>query len=248
MEEELELIRSMPRLSYQLLPKAEYQDGLHASLALKEILQQRKEFIYALQLFDHAVSILESKERRWEEVSPLERAQRETNNDRATDQSLRAWLRIACGHGAISLYSLGKALDNAKGCINKCTAWKSVVSWDDADRAKILFKTHFPGIDNIRHAVTHPAELAKYSLELKKNSFSEAYTADGLAIEATLNAGDRQAMISGLRGRTFSQTHNGVVHSFEMSEQTVAKIVDVIRCFWQVMAPISNCGRDVPSS
>jgi hypothetical protein len=147
---------------------------------------------------------------------------------------LVSWRRVAVRDGVMTIFHFGKAFAGLRACRRLCP-----ISWEKVDGAKLkdagkLFDAHFAGHGNLRHAVAHSAELTDSPQSYDKNSFTGSHEGAGFSIDHSVGA-----MVEDfLNGRTYTTTHEGKFVCYDISNETLQKLVEVSRLVYDALGPL----------
>ena len=139
-------------------------------------------------------------------------------------QQLNNWKLIAARDGIWSIYNLGETIQYANPNVIKLPAFNTWVDYDKLRLARRKFRAWFPDYISIRHALGHISETTKNTQERDKNYYKGPFKSNGMIVPGN----DTMIMIkNSLNGNSFQTTFKGRLLSYEISEQTLKKLVMV---------------------
>lgn len=213
-----------PHIVTTAIPKAEYDATLRLARSLNDLHRYVQSFKSALRLFDFSrerqiASAQETAVKIQQLMSnPDPKAAREM-----IDESLihSDWCNIACRDGAMTLYHFGKTLHNIRAALGECKTVNSMVEPAPLRHATKQFEGAFPDFEAMRHAIAHANELWKNVAKYLQNAIRGGYTKGNISISGG------SALTSMLNNRHFAMTFEGRLVSYEMSEETLNKMVEI---------------------
>jgi hypothetical protein len=158
-------------------------------------------------------------------------------------QIWRSWLLVAARDGAMSIYHFGKCIDAIQSLFRLCPSFNDKVDHTKIRIAKKLFRSRFPFFVRLRHAIAHSAERAQSPLAFERHATKGAMKlADGSEF------GGRGVVMhigSGLTGRIFFATQEGVLVSYSVDENTLRTL---FRATSLIYSAVSNPQEEAPAS
>ncbi len=195
------------RISITEFPAGERQAISHIGARLAALNSYIEDFDAAVSLFHMAIgwiSILQTPDlRRYAAQLPEKRP----------DKLIR-WATIAGRDGAMTIYHFGKTISSIRefGFVD-CPVFKKEIDHAALRAAQKLFNTSFPNYLNLRHSISHSAELVK-DIKTRDQNAAGIWTFQNF-----------------LQKQTFHNTFNGKVFSFEISVQTLSRLRQVKSAF-----------------
>jgi hypothetical protein len=170
------------------------------------------QFFDALLLFQHC---LDQGNRPQEEVDiPLDELR----------SFMRAWLKVAARDGGMSIWHYSKALDGACDLWH-CPSLRPLIDAKALRIARRLFIARFPQFALMRHSIAHTAELTSSRDRRRANALLGEHK---FGFHATIHGSGPGAMIRNhLYGRHFVNSIDQQLVSYEVSEEALAKLVDI---------------------
>jgi hypothetical protein len=212
-------------IDYNDLPENEHDMARHIQGQLSDLESYIQKFKAAIDLFDYCDLKLNEYD--------VEHRKRKAENHTAGREWRKAtrhlwenylnWKHLATRDGAMTIFHFAKTLIAAKAIFGKAPTLKSKINLDASKKSGRLFNTYFPDFETIRHTIAHTAEL-KESLEKRDNSaINSGFQQGGLTIAEGTNT-----LVSGvIGGRTFSSSIDGKMVSYDLSNETLAKLKEV---------------------
>lgn len=199
------IARDWPTLDVKSLPQTERKAGHNLQGLLFHLAFYHHDFCAAVELFDHAR--LESG-----------RAALMGKDSWAED-----WRTIAARDGAMTIFNFGEALDAIS--FQELPTLRRQTDHDRLRQARKLMKTHFPNRVYIRHSVGHSAQMTRSVPEMEKHSVRGPYE-----IFTGAPLGDNRTLVNirnSLRDRTFINTYEGKIFSYEISTETIKDLNEI---------------------
>jgi len=137
------------------------------------------------------------------------------------------WLFVAARDGAMTIYHIGKTMELTRAAIKRAPSLAAMVLEEPLSEAGKKYRTSFPTFEKMRHAVSHSSELFRDRDSHAKNSFSGSYNDGYIAIENS----HRVVVANSLLGRKYTNTIDGKIISYEISEPTKLIVYDCVNTF-----------------
>jgi hypothetical protein len=143
------------------------------------------------------------------------------------------WPFVAARDGAMTIYHIGKTIELTRAALKR-TPTLAVIALGDvlADAGK-KYRQAFPAFEKVRHAVSHSSELFRDKEHRAKNAFSGSYDDGYIRIEGATNV----ILSNGLMGRNYTNTIDGKIISYEISEGTKIIVYDCVNTFISAFKP-----------
>jgi hypothetical protein len=148
------------------------------------------------------------------------------NADASAALTLVKWRMVAARDGSMNIFHFYRAMKSAEKNLAKCPSLSGQVDRKKMKEANKMFSTHFPRFEEIRNSVGHAADNL---LHPDKN---EKHNIRGGARDGHIWVGEVTRSATGLFGRTFTTTYEGALVSYEVSPDTLIKLLAVKRAFF----------------
>lgn len=213
----------------KMLPEEERETAsaiLTNLFALEWIVNQ---FEAALKLYDFTdtETILANDPRAKKFERPLARVDH--------NRLMAAWARMAARSGAMTIYELyqmGQVIDKLTA---NCPSLSQMVDSDARKRSTKLFKTSFPSFAPVRNFAAHGSEMTAHPEDV------ELHAATDLDIPGLRVENGASVMVSGaLFGRRFTSTYEGREVAYELTQQTLAILREVVSARLASFVPASR--------
>jgi hypothetical protein len=210
------------RIPFNVLPAEEHEVGQKIDNALVSFDWIISQFEAALRLLDFCES----------ERSRLRMARDNglaVPNYHETRSLLASWAQLAGRNGALTLGDFAETLHKLRARLKRCPTLASMVVGRDLEAAIQMFHRLLPRTGDIRDASAHPTETGV-------NSFDGGYDKHRIKVaeEAT------GTTLTGRSGRTFYVTVKGTVLEYDLSQETLEKLLAVRRSVYSVFSPASD--------
>ena len=183
----------------------------HIENHLRQLSKYAEDFFHAVALFD----IAGANAQRVMSAQPINRVM--------FDRFVQ-WQFIAARDGAMTIFHFAKSLDALKASVGDCAPVSGHIDHNDFRAARRKFREAFKDFEPVRHAVAHSGELAKNAKSRARNAFSGNHSGPGIEIE-----GSTGVMInSQLVGRTFTNTYEGKIVSYDLSWENWAILDGIV--------------------
>lgn len=137
------------------------------------------------------------------------------------------WSFVAARDGAMTIYHTGKTMELTRAALKRTPTLEALTSTAPLSQAGKTYRQAFPTFEKVRHAVSHSSELFRDKESVARNAFSGSYD-DGLVrIENSTNA----VVSNSLLGRNYTNTIDGKIVSYEVSEATKTKVYECVNTF-----------------
>ena len=211
-----------PRLDYYRFPENEQDAVKRTDRALMSVADHICKFRYALQLYDMCFHALAQR-------LPVEEHSKMT-----------AWKFIAGRDGSMQLYHVGKALGYVDSARKRSQTLASHMDLPEYKLADKLFTSSFPGHENVRHAVGHAAEFSdRMDEHIAKGSPSNRVPGVELEDDATI------MIPEGFEGKKYFSTVDGRAVSYDLSNESLAKLESVHQHLCKGFAPVEAAIREI---
>jgi hypothetical protein len=135
---------------------------------------------------------------------------------------LKIWAKIAARDGAITIYNFSESIKGIRSGALANKSIKNLVDWPTYEQARDKFRESFPTARNLRHAVSHAAEMMSSSKQRGRNIVRKDFQGHGFRTE------DSTFHVSqGIHGTTFFSSHANSVGSYEVTEETLKTLQSV---------------------
>ena len=203
------------RIKTESLPEAEREHAAVIGSSLDDLDGYLNNFAAALSLFDSC-----------------DNASGEAGPHRGTYIS---WMMIAARDGAMTIYHFGKTIDGIRQSLGLCPTLRGLVSRPSLKTAGKLFARHFPSFEKLRHGVAHAGEQSSTLRARRKHALRGDYAGSGFKIRESSGT----LLGNNLQDRLFTTSHEGTVLTYEISQATLAKLIEVKDAFRAAFAPAS---------
>lgn len=143
-------------------------------------------------------------------------------------KELPRWPFLAGRDGAMTIYHFSIALEGLQTNIAKCPTLTPYVERPLLKSANKLLRKYFPDLEQIRHSVAHTADKMKTPEKHAEHSFSGSYSGLGIAIKKSTQV----TIINSFQDRLFTNTWEGKVLSYELSQDTWKKLIAIKKEVW----------------
>lgn len=133
------------------------------------------------------------------------------------------WHILAARDGAMSVYHFAKSMDGATN-FRSCRPLISLVDREGLRDARKYFSASFPSLVGIRHAVSHAAEMTDSVESFAEHALKEGYEGYGHKFES-----GGSLVMNSLYNRTFLTMFEGRVLTYDLTQETLAKLIDITR-------------------
>lgn len=144
------------------------------------------------------------------------------------------WAFVAARDGAMTIYHIGKTIELTRAALKRTPALSAMVSTDTLSEAGKKYRQTFPTFEKVRHAVSHSSELFRDKKHHEKNSFSGSYDDGYIRVEDSASV----VISNGLMGRNYTNTIDGKIVSYEISEATKHVVYDCVNTFMSAFKPV----------
>ncbi|MFN3657147.1 MAG: hypothetical protein ACK4UO_07825 [Pseudolabrys sp.] len=206
-----------PYFNFLILPDAEQKDAIEHMTYLAELWSAVLQFNHALNLFDFC-----------ERKRPDE----------------YGWKLIAARDGAWSIYNFGSIMQYFRAGFGTIPTLSRMIEHDSLRTAQKLFDSSFPDFPLIRHALAHVPESTMNQEKRDKNYYKGSFTSDGMIVE-----GDQTLIMikNSLKGRKYQTTFNGRLLSYELSEETLKKLIQAKDIFFSGFKQVEKISVKTPN-
>ena len=198
-----------PHIITTYFPEAERTDAWYVTMAISSLHVYVRHFQASLLLFDYSPSL--------------------DNESRIRAELYADWRWIAARSGGLQIYHLGSGMIAIQKALKKCPAFLSLVDENELAATSAQLEQYFPNYKMIRHVIGHQAELVLDSLKFAKHAAADYKGPDvnpaGGGTLTVMNLGS-------LIGRTFTATFEGNALGYDISEETLEKLIAVLRRFY----------------
>lgn len=213
----------------EMLPEEERETAYAVRSNLSSMDMIVTQFESALKLFDFAES---------EFVRLADAGELSLEDDLARvehNRLMASWNMIAARFGAITIYELYQLFQTIDTLTAACPTVAGMIDTEARKRAARMFAASFPDFAPTRNFAAHGSEMTAHPDDAKR------HTATELDIPEILMGEGSSALISGcLFGRKFSSTYNGRVVSYELSQDTLAVLREIVRERVATFEPVSR--------
>lgn len=136
----------------------------------------------------------------------------------------RQWQFIAGREGALTIYHLGKIIENIGANFPRCPTVLNLIDRDALRTARRRMDELFPKFVALRHAVAHAAELMRDAETTKANAVTGPIE---IAPGFIIGEGMKVFISSGLINREFTCTIDGEAQSYEIGRSTLDGLTEV---------------------
>jgi hypothetical protein len=145
---------------------------------------------------------------------------------RRQDEAWFAWQFIAGRDGAIQIFNFGEAMEAAQttGRLRCPVLWSHVDEGPLKD-AQAAFARLFPHSETIRHAVAHQATMAQNAARWQDRAVKK-HESEWLTAVDFIAHGN-------FRGRQFITTVKGKLVDYELSQQTLDRMIEIALTFYR---------------
>lgn len=144
------------------------------------------------------------------------------------------WSFVAARDGAMTIYHIGKTIELTRSGLKRAPTLSALTSTDTLIDAGKRYRQAFPTFEKVRHAVSHSSELFRDKENIAKNAFSGSYDDGYVRIEDSTNV----VVSNGLMGRNYTNTIDGKIISYEISEATKTTVYDCVNTFISAFKPV----------
>ena len=191
---------SAPFIHFDGLPADEMQPALIVQNALSSFKSHVDQFAAALSLFDSV------------------KATQAQTHDHSMTLKLASWAFVPCRDGAMSIYHAYTVLDGVRQTLKAAPELLAMVDRRELKAAGDVFHTQFRTFEAMRHAVAHVGDKMKTPEKLEEHAIKGAFDFGGIRIEGQKG----YSTISNLlNGRRYSNSWNGKILSYEISDQSL---------------------------
>ena len=155
------------------------------------------------------------------------------------ENKLIAWQRIAGREGGMTLWETFHTLTAIRSNVNHCQSLKTLLN---TGLSKVIedFAKRFPWRKKIRHAVAHPADLARTLANVEKNAYQGSYSAHGVE----LRSNNAQITMTIVNGSTFVYTIDHEIVEYDLTMETLESLRkfqdDFHQCFYAAAAHLGG--------
>lgn len=171
------------------------------------------DFFHAVSLFDTAEDAIRRKRQ-----YPADRVEA-----RDFESVLIGWKWIAARDAAMTIFHVAKTLEATRAKSGRCVFLRNTVDFPAFKRARKLFEAQFPNFDTIRHGVAHSAEITSTPKRRAENSYDGDYDSPLARIRDSTGT-----LLKGLHARTFTNTYDGKIVSFDVSWENWKRLDDLV--------------------
>jgi hypothetical protein len=140
-------------------------------------------------------------------------------------ERFKNWPMIPARDGAMTIYHFSQARDGIYNSLAKCKTISPLVDRPILKAANKLFEKQFPDVVNMRDSVAHIAEQTK-----TKGGFEEHLMVGPQEGSPITLMGKSSAMLAnGLNGRRYSNSWEGRLFSYEISQVSLDTLREVMR-------------------
>ncbi|MEJ6783552.1 hypothetical protein [Aminobacter sp. Piv2-1] len=133
----------------------------------------------------------------------------------------------------MTIYHIGKTFELTHAALKRTPTLAAAILKENLSAAAKEYRTSFPTFEKIRHAVSHSSELFRDSENIAKNAFSGDYDDGHIRIENSSNV----VVSNSLMGRKYTNTIDGKIISYEISEATKAIVYQCVNTFLSGFKP-----------
>jgi hypothetical protein len=207
-----------PQITWHALPIKEQVSAAAINSNLFSLRGCVSDFKAAVHLFDTAISNRiarsVSNEQSWRDGTA------EKNNQH--NSLMMAWTRIAAKSGSLSIYEFHRLEQAIDKLVKRCPTLESMIDKDARRHGSRLFDENFPDFANVRLFAAHGREMTDNPEKFAKHSIS-AHNSGRISIDAQ-NTSIQDVLV----GRTYTNTSNGKVVSYDISMETLTKLQEVL--------------------
>ena len=151
----------------------------------------------------------------------------------AEQDHVKQWSFIACRDGAMTIYHFGQTFQHIRAALGSCPTINSLVDSQHLRLTNKKFESQFPDFEGLRHAIAHASDLWKNVSSFARNAFTGKLTGP-LVVAAK---GGRIAMRNNLINRQFSTTFETRLVSYEISAETLNRLISLKNEFYSAFRP-----------
>jgi hypothetical protein len=159
---------------------------------------------------------------------------------RATRRTMFSWQLVAARDGAMTIYHFATAMDGIDQTVATCPTLLALMNRPMRKAANQYFRQYFPSYIDIRDAVVHTAEKTKTPEKPAEHAHKAAYESSAMRILE----GSTLVITNTLEGRRFTNTWEGRVLAFELSQETVNQLDNVKAQMWTAFREAERQTRD----
>jgi hypothetical protein len=146
----------------------------------------------------------------------------------ATPNVPQQWALIAARDGALTVYHFYDAFDGIRKTARAGSTLERLVDWSQFKAVERLYRACFPEYVNLRDSIGHAGDKMATPELFSEHSYTGG--ADSSMIKAGHIA--NLTMTNCLSGRTFTNTWESKILSYEVSEKTLGKLTEARDLAW----------------
>lgn len=154
--------------------------------------------------------------------------------NRFDDRLTGKWAFVPARDGGMTIYHIGKTIELTRSALKRAPTLDRILDQDAISAASRQYRTAFETFEKVRHAISHSSELYRDKRSIEQNRVREGFQLPGFDA-----SGARNTIISNsLIGRLYTNTIDGVVVTYEISQNTKQKIYDCVNLFVSGFKPV----------
>jgi hypothetical protein len=118
-------------------------------------------------------------------------------------------------------------MELTRAAIKRAPSLSALINFDALSESGKKYRAAFPTFEKVRHAVSHSSELFRDKETAKTNSARHGFVGMGISITNV----DTFVISNSLMDRNYTNTIDGKVVSYEISETTKSIVYDCVNTF-----------------
>lgn len=206
----------VPDIGVRLVPEEQRQDANAFYNNLYDLQKWANDFASSLALYNFAQS--------------------QPNGDFGPTFLMRRWQMLAARNGALALRNFCQNLAAARGIVGKVSFWKGRIDLKALKGIERDFRSQFPDIDKLRHAVAHPEFYADPSINMK----GKPAEIPGFSFMGYMKVRDALGF-----GGTYATTINGMTVHYQLSRENALFVRNLtLRSYAAVSQLVADASSD----
>lgn len=207
----------LPDIGVRFVPEGQKNDAAKFYHNLDELQKWSNDFACSLALYDMC------------EAQPF-------GEQGPTFLNMR-WRFMAARNGGLALRNFSQCLSAARGVVGKVSFWRGKI---DVQALKVIeaeFRSRFPEIDKLRHAIAHPEFYGNPLIDMSGSPADMP----GLSVGGNITVQDALAF------RTYATTINGLTVSYQLSIENARLVLDFTQRAYTAVEQLARDAANSPS-